>query len=185
MMAPTHVVVGPVLALPLLVVAPELAVVAALAAMIGGVAPDLDLFVGEHRKTLHRPLGYWLPALPALALATVSPGVTTVAAAFFFVGAAVHSVQDWFGAGDVLEPWEDDSDRGVYLHRTQRWLRPKRWIRYDGSPEDVALAVALSIPGLFLYGSLVRAVTVATVVLAVLYGVVRKRIPRYVAPLVE
>lgn len=185
MMAPTHVVTGAVLALPVVIVAPELAVVAALAAIVGSVLPDLDLFVGEHRKTLHHPIGYWVPAVPALALATVSPSATTAAAGFVFLGAAVHCVQDWFGASDSLRPWEEPSNRGVYLHRGRRWLPPKRWVRYDGSPEDVALALVLGFPVLFLYGPPIRQVTIAALVAAVLYGIVRKRVPRYVAPFVE
>lgn len=185
MMSPTHVVTGPALAAPLVFLSPELAVVAALAAILGGVVPDLDLLVGEHRKTLHRPVGYWVPAIPALALAAVSPSVTTVAAGFVFLGAAVHSVQDWFGASDSLQPWAERSHRGVYLHRERRWLSPKRWIRYDGSPEDVVLAFLLATPGLFLYGPPIRHVTVVALVCAVLYGVVRKRVPRYVAPFVK
>jgi len=184
-MSPTHVVVGPVLALPLLVVSPELAAVAALAAAAGGVVPDLDLLAGEHRKTLHRPFGYWVPTVPALAVAAVAPGPTTVAAAFGLLGAAVHSVQDWFGGGHELEPWEASSDRGVYLHPDERWLRPKRWIRYDGAPEDVVLAVLLGVPGLFLYGSPVREVVAGALAVAVFWGAVRKRVPEYVAPLVE
>ena len=41
MMAPTHVVLGPVLALPLLVLAPELAATGALAGIAGGIAMSL------------------------------------------------------------------------------------------------------------------------------------------------
>lgn len=185
MMAPTHVTAGPVLALPVLILAPELAVVAALSAAIGGLVPDLDVLVGEHRKTLHHPVGYWVPAIPAVLLASISPSVTTVAAAFLLVGAAVHSVLDWFGGDDGLEAWKQVSDRGVYLHQGQRWLRPKRWVRYDGSPEDVAFAFILAIPGLFLYTGVVRLVVGATLVVAVSYGLVRKRVPQYVKPIVK
>lgn len=52
MMSPTHTAMGILLALPLVVAAPELAAVGALAGIAGGAFPDLDLLVGEHRKTL-------------------------------------------------------------------------------------------------------------------------------------
>ncbi len=99
MMATTHAAAGLLLAVPLTVVAPDLAPVAALAGVAGGVFPDLDLLVGVHRKSLHFPDYYWVGAVPALAAAVVVPGPAVVAVAYFFLSAAVHSVADAFGAG--------------------------------------------------------------------------------------
>lgn len=181
-MAPTHVAVGASLALPLLAVAPEFAVVGALAGMAGGIFPDLDLVTGRHRKTLHFPVLYWFVAVPAAGVAAAFPTTATVAAAVFFISAAVHSVLDWFGAGDELEPWEGTSREGVYVHVTGRWLEPKRWVRYDGSPEDLALSAAVAVPGLLLYGTPIRELLVGALIVGVVYAVIRRRVPRYVGP---
>ena len=184
-MAPTHVAVGAALALPLLAVAPELAVVGALAGIAGGIVPDLDLFSGKHRKTLHFPVLYWVVAVPALGVATIVPGPETVSAALFFLSAAVHSVLDWFGGGDELRPWEGKSTEGVYVHVTGRWLTPKRWIRCDGSPEDLALSAGVAAPGLLLYGTPIRELLVGALFVGIVYALLRRRVPRYVGPFLE
>lgn len=185
MMAPTHVATGPFLALPLFALSPELAGVGAMAGIAGGIFPDLDIVSGRHRKTLHFPVLYWIGALFALAVAAVSPAPATVAAALFLLAAAVHSVLDWFGAGDELRPWEATSREGVYVHVTGQWLEPKRWVRYDGAPEDFALAAGLAVPGLLLYGTPVREVLAGALVVAAVYVAVRRRVPRYLAPYME
>jgi membrane-bound metal-dependent hydrolase YbcI (DUF457 family) len=177
MMATTHAAVGLLLAVPLTVVAPDLAAVGALAAMAGGVFPDLDLLAGEHRKTLHFPDYYWLAALPALALFVVVPTAATVAAAWFFLSAAVHSVTDAFGAGTEPRPWERTSAQAVYLHSRRRWIAPRYWVRYDGAPEDYALSVLCLSPGLVLFGRTVARVVVVCLVVGGAYALVRKRLP--------
>lgn len=185
MMAPTHVVLGPVLALPLLVLAPELAATGALAGIAGGILPDLDLFVGEHRRTLHYPLFYWIPTVPAVGLAALVPTAATVAIAMCLLAAAVHSVADALGGARELTPWEATSDLGVYHHVERRWIPPRRIIRYDGAPEDVALSFVLAIPGAALFGGDVRLAVAIALVVAVVYGLIRKRVPRYIEPIVE
>ncbi|KTG09131.1 hypothetical protein AUR64_15145 [Haloprofundus marisrubri] len=177
MMSPTHIAAGVVIATPLTVLAPELAPTVALAAMAGGVFPDLDLFAGEHRKTLHFPVYYWGLVLPAGVLAAASPSMATIAAFFFFLSAAVHSVADWFCGGNELRPWENTSQHAVFVHPLGRWLPPKRLVRWDGSPEDLLLTVLLSLPGLVLFSGPVRTLTAATLVVAVVYAAVRKRVP--------
>ncbi|MFA9517495.1 metal-dependent hydrolase [Halopenitus sp. H-Gu1] len=185
MMAPTHVVVGPVLALPLLAVSPELAATGALAGIVGGIVPDLDLFVGEHRKTLHYPVLYWIPTVPAVAIAALVPTTATVALALCLTAAAVHSVTDALGGARELAPWEATSDLGVYHHTGRRWIPPRRIIRYDGAPEDVALSFVLAVPGIFWFGESVRTAIAVALIVAAVYGLIRKRIPRYVEPIVE
>ncbi|MGM0604369.1 MAG: metal-dependent hydrolase [Halobacteriota archaeon] len=184
MMSPTHIGVGIALAVPLLWIDPELAVAAALGGMAGGILPDLDLFVGTHRKTLHFPVYYWIPAIAAAILAVVSTGPATIAIAYVFLSAAIHSVMDWFGAGDEPRPWLRTSAEAVYVHPRDRWLPPKYWIRYDGAPEDLALSVGLAIPGIVMFGSPISELATATVVVALLYGVVRKLVPEYFGDLI-
>ncbi|WP_353634572.1 metal-dependent hydrolase [Halobacterium sp. NMX12-1] len=179
MMATTHAAMGVLLATPLFWVAPELAAPAALAAMAGGVFPDLDLGVLEHRKTLHYPEHYWPLAAVAFGVAVGSPSPLTVGAAFFLLSAAVHSVTDALGGGLGARPWANDDQRGVYSHTRGQWIRPRRWIRYDGAPEDLLAVVVLSIPALALYDGLVRRLTLAMLAVSVVYTVVRKRLPEF------
>lgn len=179
-MAFTHAAVGLALASVTVFLAPTYATVAAVAAIGGGVAPDLDLFVGQHRKTLHFPVYYWVPALLTLSAAVLVPDPTVVAAAAFFLAAAVHSGTDALGAGDELRPWEATSERGVYCHLRNRWVAPRRWVRYDGAPEDLLLAAVFALPGVVLYDGPIRTVTVLGLVAATVYALVRKRIPEHV-----
>lgn len=176
-MATTHAAVGLLLAAPVALVAPELAIPAAVGGLAGGLFPDLDLFVGTHRKTLHYPAYYWLLAVPALAVAVVVPAASTVAFALFVLAAAVHSVSDVFGAGLETRPWEATSERAVYLHPQSRWLAPRRLIRYDGAPEDLATAALVAVPGLLLFDDRIRLVVLVGLAVSVAYVAVRKRLP--------
>jgi hypothetical protein len=163
------------------VIAPELAVVGAIGAAIGGAVPDIDLFVGTHRQSLHFPVYYWVPAVALGVVALlVTPHPLVVAVAFGFAAAGLHSLSDWIGAGDEPRPWERTSDRAVFVHPLKRWLRPRYWVRYDGSVEDLGLTVALSIPGLVVFDGSVRTLLFGGVVVAVVYAAVRKQIPNYV-----
>ncbi|WP_276279600.1 metal-dependent hydrolase [Halorussus caseinilyticus] len=176
MMNTTHAAMGVALAAPLAVVAPELAPAAALAGFAGGTFPDFDLFSGQHRRTLHFPVYYSAAALVASA-AALAPTTATVAGAFFLWSAALHCVTDAAGGGLELRPWEPTDDRGVYVHPAGRWIRPRRWIRYDGAPEDLVLAGVFSLPGLFLFDGAVRTLTVVGLAVSVVYVAVRKRLP--------
>jgi hypothetical protein len=173
MMATTHAFAGLALAVPLALVAPEFALLVAVAAIAGGVFPDLDLYAG-HRRTLHFPVYYWLLAAPAAVVAVVVPTETTVAVAVFLLAAALHSFMDVFGGGLELKPWKGTSDRAVYSHYHGRWLEPRRWVRYDGSPADLALAGALAVPALLAFDGIVRTVAIALLAISAGYALVRK-----------
>ena len=179
MMVTSHAVVGVALTTPVLAVAPELAPVAALAGFAGGVAPDIDLLVGTHRKTLHFPLLAWVVAVPAVGVAAVVPTPTTVALAAFLVAGAVHAGMDAFGAGEEMRPWERTSTDAVYLHPAGRWLRARYWVPYDGSARDLGLTLVGALPGLLLFSGPVRLLCAAAVAVAVPYTLVRKRLPPY------
>ena len=176
MMLPTHALVGLALAIPLAFVAPEFAAVALTAGLLGGVFPDLDMYAG-HRRTLHYPTYFTWLAAAAIPLALVVPAVPTVAAACFLVAAAAHSVMDGFGAGLELRPWEATSERAVYDHRRGEWLAPRRWVRYDGAPEDLALAVGCALPVVLTFDGTLRVVTYVLLAVSVLYTAFRKRLP--------
>ncbi|MFA9417521.1 metal-dependent hydrolase [Natrinema sp. HArc-T2] len=176
MMLPTHVLVGLALALPVAVAAPEHADITLTAGLLGGLIPDLDMYIG-HRKTLHYPVYYSALAAVAAPVAVIVPTTLTIAAAIGLLGAAAHSVMDVFGGGLELRPWEATSSRAVYNHYHDRWLAPRRWIRYDGAPEDLVLSIAVAGPLLFALEGTLRVIVGAAVVVAIVYTAVRRLLP--------
>lgn len=179
MMLPTHALAGAAIAVPLAALAPEAAPVVLAAGLLGGIVPDLDLYVG-HRRTLHFPVYYSLAAGIAVPSALVLGTVASVALAAAIVGAAAHSVADVFGGGLELRPWQATADRAVYDHFNGRWIAPRRWIRYDGAPEDLLLSGTLA-AGLwsFVAGDM-RLVVAGTLAVAAVYTVVRRVLPNVV-----
>ena len=173
MMATTHALVGMSLALPVLVYAPELAPVALVAGLVGGLVPDLDLYAG-HRKTLHFPVYYAVLAVPAVAVALLVTSVATVALAVGITAAAVHAAMDVLGSGLELKPWQQRSEKAVYSHFHGRWLRPRRWVRYDGAPEDLAIASVVALPMLATIDGWAQVVVVTLLGVSVVYVVLRK-----------
>jgi hypothetical protein len=176
-MGTTHAAMGLALGAATLAVAPEFAVVAAIAGVAGGFFPDLDLLAGVHRRTLHFPVYYWVLAVPAVALAAVVPQAGTVAAAVFLLAAAVHSAVDVLGAGTELRPWKATVDRAVYVHPRGGWLDARRLIRYDGAPEDLLLTIGFAVPGIVLFDPPVRWLAIGLIILGTGYALVRKQVP--------
>lgn len=176
-MATTHALVGILIAAVASFVSPDLSLAAVVAAAAGGVFPDLDLYAG-HRKTLHFPVYYALAALAALAMAVVSPVTPVVAAALFLTAAAVHSLMDALGGGLELRPWEGTSERAVYSHYHRRWLAPRRWIRYDGAPEDLALGSLVAAPALATFHGDVQLAVVGLLAVSAVYVLLRKPMVR-------
>jgi hypothetical protein len=185
MMSTTHAAMGAALTVPLAAGAPDLAPVAALGAFLGGLAPDLDAVVGEHRRTLHHPELYTALSVLAAGVALARPSPGTVAVAATVGGAALHSVTDVVGGGLAPRPWVADDDRGIYLHTRGRWVAPRRWIRYDGAPEDLVAAVVLTAPVAATYGGPVRTLALLGVAVSVLYTLLRRRLPAWVPDLFE
>jgi hypothetical protein len=184
MMLPTHAIAGMVLALPYALARPEFGSVALVAGFFGGVLPDLDLYV-DHRKTLHYPVYYSLFALTLVSIMAVVPTVATVAAAFFLLAAAVHSVADIVGGGLELRPWQATSDRAVYDHYHDQWIAPRRWVHYDGAPEDLQLSFTLALPLLLILDTLFRWLVLSTLLVAVVYAAVRRVLPTVAERLVD
>ena len=178
MMATTHVLTGVALAAAVASVVPEVSVVAVGAAAAGGLFPDLDLYAG-HRKTLHYPIFFGIGALIAVAIATIEPTTLTVAGALFLAAAALHSLMDAFGGGLELRPWLGTSDRAVYSHYHRQWIPPRRWVRYDGAPEDLALATVMAVPALSTFDGPVALGVVALLLVSAGYVLVRKPMVRF------
>ncbi|WP_209438281.1 metal-dependent hydrolase [Natronococcus sp. JC468] len=173
MMATTHALLGMVLALPVLAIAPEFAPAAFLAGLAGGLAPDLDLYAG-HRKTLHYPVYAALAAGPAAGLAVLVPSTPTVSLAVGLAAAAAHAAIDAAGGGLELRPWLADSERAVYSHYHDRWIRPRRWVRYDGAPEDLALAGGAAAPLVVVADGPVAGAALALLAVSAVYVLLRK-----------
>lgn len=178
-MSPTHVAAGLALASVVAVVEPAFGVAAAAGGAVGGALPDVDLFVGEHRKTLHFPVLAWPPATLAtgVALLASSPlgwGIAVGALAF-----ALHSASDVLGAGEELRPWQRRNPHAVYCHACGRWLRARYVFRYDGAPEDLVATVVLVVPALLVFDGPVRWFAAGLVLVGALYASVRKRVVPY------
>jgi hypothetical protein len=173
MMATTHALAGAAVATVTFVLAPEYAPLAVGAGFLGGLFPDFDLYVG-HRRTLHFPVYYSIGAVPAVALAAIGPGPSTVAIAAFLLAAALHSASDVLGGGLELRPWHGHSERAVFDHFNGRWLPPKRWIQYDGAPRDLALAGALAVPTYFASSGALQQLIGLTVLVSAGYTLLRK-----------
>ncbi|SEN67368.1 hypothetical protein SAMN05216388_1004156 [Halorientalis persicus] len=185
MMAPTHVVVGLALGAAVATVEPSLGTAAAIGGAIGGAAPDVDLFVGQHRRTLHAPALLFVPAALAAGLALAAPTPLAVAVAVAFLAAAVHSASDALGAGEELRPWERTNPNAVYCHAAGRWLRARYVVPYDGAPRDFLVTAAFAVPVVLVFSGPIRWLTLALVAGAGVYTALRKRLPKYFEPIVE
>lgn len=177
MMATTHALAGVTLAVTVGALFPESAAGTSLlpiaAAALGGLFPDFDLYAG-HRRTLHFPVYFGVAAAIAAAVAVAVGTPLAVAAAFFLVAAALHSAMDALGGGLELKPWLGTSDRAVYSHYHGRWIRPRRWVRYDGAPEDLVLAVGLAVPAVLALDGLAESAVFVAVAVSATYVLLRK-----------
>lgn len=172
-MATTHALVGIAIAAVASLLVPDIGLVTVAAAAAGGFFPDLDLYAG-HRKTLHFPVYYGVMAATALAMAVFAPAPYLWAIALFLTAAAVHSMMDVFGGGLELRPWEGTSQQAVYSHFHGRWVAPRRWIRYDGAPEDLGLALLVAVPGMLAFGDPVTMGIAGLLGISGVYVVLRK-----------
>lgn len=173
MMATTHALMGMVLLSATGLFAPEYLPVAVAGGAVGGIVPDLDL-LGNHRRTLHFPVLYSVGALAVAVVAVVLPTAVTVGLAAILLSAALHSAMDTLGGGLEVKPWKGTSDRAVYSHYHDRWLAPRRWIRYDGAPEDVALAGVLAGVLVLTFAGPIQTAALAFLAISVVYGLCRK-----------
>lgn len=179
MMVITHVAIGLLVALPVALMLPQFATTAAIGAFVGGMFPDLDLLVGEHRRSLHFPVLGPLLAIPVSAVALVRPSAVTVGVAVAVTAAAVHSTSDVLGAGEELRPWKRTSSNAVYDHVSGRWWRARYVIPYDGSARDLALAILAAIPTLYVYDGPIRWVLLGLLGVAFVYTLLRRRLVPY------
>lgn len=175
MMLTTHAVLGAFLAVPVALVAPSFAPVGVAAGFVGGAFPDIDI-LALHRRTLHFPryYGYATAVAAVVAFAYTTP--LTVGVTFFLAAAWLHSVADIVGGGAETRPWERQTERAVYDHAARRWVAPRRWIRYDGAPEDLGLVLLVAVPVTYSAPRPLLPFLLAAVGVSVVYAVFRRRV---------
>jgi hypothetical protein len=175
MMATTHAFVGAALASVTLLFAPAVAPLAMAAGFVGGVVPDLDVAF-DHRRTLHFPVYGSIAAVLVVIFAALVPTAASITLAAFVAGAALHAVMDALGGSKEARPWLRTTDHAVYDHYNRRWLPPRHWVRYDGSPGDFVLGAVASAPVLALAGDPLWPVAVASLAVSLGYTVFRRQI---------
>ncbi|MGQ3722294.1 hypothetical protein [Natrialba aegyptia] len=180
MMATTHAFAGLTVVSPLAYLMPEFSVPLALGALAGGLAPDFDLPLA-HRRTFHFPIVGLVGVVLAVGLAFYAPTAATLTIAAFVAAAWLHAASDVFGGGPEMDPWRNRTERAVYDHVRGRWFRPKRWIRYDGAPEDAVLAFVLALPALVVFDGWIRTVVFGGLGVSVAYALLRRRLIRWTA----
>jgi len=173
MMATTHALAGVALAVAVSLFVPEAGGLPVLAAAVGGFFPDFDL-TGDHRKTLHFPVYYSVAALLAGVVTAAVTTPTTLAVTLFLAAAALHSVMDAAGGGLEPRPWLGQGERAVYNHASGRWIAPRRWVRYDGAPEDLVLSGALALPALLVLDGTAQLGIAGALGISVVYTALRK-----------
>lgn len=177
MMTSTHTVVGAGLGLVTGAIAPELATPALVVGAIGGTFPDADL-LATHRRSLHFPVGYGVLAILTGGLAVAQPTPQLVLLAVFLCASVVHCAMDVFAGGVEPHPWEANSTKGVYNHLTGRWIRPRRWVRYAGAPEDLGLVILASVPVLTMTTGGARFAVMVMLVCSAFFTIYRRRLGR-------
>lgn len=176
MMTSTHAVVGALVGAAVGAAVPEVAGAAVLVGFVGGALPDADL-LATHRRSTHFPVLGPVVAVFATAVAVAVGTPLAILAAVALVAAAVHCAMDVFGGGVEHRPWEATSDRGVYDHARGRWIRPRRWVRWAGAPEDLGLAVVAGVPVMAASGGSTRTLLGVVLVVSAAFVAIRRRLP--------
>ena len=175
MMTTTHALVGALVGATTAAYAPELTPTAVAVGFVGGALPDADL-AGTHRRSTHYPVWGAAAAAVIVAIAALLASPAAILLAVFSVAAALHPLSDVFGGGVERRPWEATSERGVYNHAGGYWVRPRRWVRYSGAPEDAGLAAVVAVPLAFLTSGQLRDALLAVLVVSVLFALFRRRL---------
>ncbi|ELZ01487.1 hypothetical protein C482_06924 [Natrialba chahannaoensis JCM 10990] len=109
------------------------------------------------------------------------PVAVTASLAAFVAAAWFHAASDALGGGPEMDPWQNRTERAVYDHVRGRWIRPRRWIRYDGAPEDAMLATVLAVPALLVFNGWVTAVILGGLTVSLIYALLRRRLIHWTA----
>ena len=176
MMTTTHALVGALVGAAVAPFAPATTPAVVAAGFAGGAAPDADL-VATHRRSTHFPVAGTAAAtgLAGVAVAVASPATTLLAV--FAVAVAIHCLMDALAGGVERRPWKATSEEAVYNHVGGYWVRPRRWVRYAGAPEDLLLATGAALPLLATTTGRIRAVVACVLAVSAGFVAVRRRLP--------
>lgn len=180
MMATTHIFAGMAIALAAASFYPGHLSLFLLSGAIGGLLPDLDL-AATHRRTLHFPIYYSILAIVLIPISVVWGSLWMLTITLVVAAAAAHSLSDALGGSAEPKPWEQNCDRAVYNHLHERWEPARRVIRYDGAPEDLAVAAVLAVPVYAVAPELLRAVVIGLLGISIAYTLFRKPIGNFAA----
>lgn len=179
-MGSTHILFGMIIAYLYSYIQPELLFPLTLAAILGSIIPDLDMPF-DHRKTLHYPVYYSIGAILSVPIFIFSASLITGVVSMLFLSMALHCLVDVLGCGLEPRPWEANNDQAVYFHYPGFWAKPRRWIKYDGSPGDHIITLSLAIVLMNLYTYPFKQFVAAVLVSGTLYTFSR-RILKDLAP---
>jgi hypothetical protein len=150
-----------------------------LTSIIGSVVPDLDLFIGQHRKTLHYPVYSGFIFIVTIPLLFVLP-ITGIYINSFILCFGLHSVLDAIGGGLGKYPWKEQNLPTVYDHYSQKWLYKNNFkyrVEYDGSPLDLLISILLA---MFIFVATdtpyIRKTVLLSLLIAFVYTIIRKKI---------
>lgn len=176
MMLPSHIFLALLVIAPITAVSPELGVPLWTATIIGAIMPDLDMVLGQHRKTLHFPSVAILMLPLSISLLLISDSIILSSLAGFSIGFFLHPLIDISSSGLSERPWVETSEKCVYNHTTQSWIRPTRVTGYDGSPKDFAVLCLAVIAVFPILGDihLHTELSILAVAIGSLYVLVRK-----------
>lgn len=173
MIATTHGFIGALPALTLYFVAPEYFFVALVAALLGVVFPDLDLYRAQ-RELLHFPVHYNIVFVLFLPVLIVFPSAFTLSVSFFLLSAGVNRYIDRFGGPKDSRPRKYDSGKAVYSHYNEGWWSPLKIIPYNGSWQDLCWLLAAGLSVLCLLGGDLRLSAILLVIVSCFYTAFRR-----------
>jgi hypothetical protein len=176
MMTSTHGFVGAAIGAVLATGRPAVGTAAIVVGFVAGALPDIDL-LATHRRTTHFPLLAPAVAIPVTIGAFLVGGSTALLVAVAVLAVAGHCLMDVLGGGVEHRPWEATSERGVYDHVRGRWIRPRRWVRWAGAPEDFLVSLAVGVPVLALAPAGLRPGLGIVLVASGAFVLVRRRLP--------
>jgi hypothetical protein len=181
-MVTTHIFVSLLLAFCVSFVSPlEVGTILPIA-FVGGFFPDLDMFFGTHRKTLHYPVYGSVLAVASFVFFLITHSMIIGFITIFLIGCMSHTLTDILSCGLEKYPWKKNSKQAVYNHHTKKWIPPRYIIPYDGSIEDFGVTFIGGV--LFLFATKTYTInyylwmTMGLIGVAFIYTVLRKRLPR-------
>lgn len=181
-MLPTHIITGLVIVFPFIYMFQDYTTAIVLVSVLGSFLPDIDMFFGKHRKTLHFPVYSVILLLFLIMISLFYYSLWNILLFVFLISYIIHVIGDIAGSGWEKEPWEQREERVVYDHINEQWIRAKRYIDYDGSKKDaivllIGAVTLISVTTVFsVYNLLLYSIIISCIVSGVIYTAFRKTV---------